>query len=233
MTNKMIDADALDNLFEDIFKKSTYNIMGVEYVIDKAILINILHRIKELATPAPAPQESIFDINKWQNYLETNGHEGVLYKILFGNEKTLKLIPSCNGQKILNAFDDDNFNPLKNELHKNIFICLDLDVKDFLCEPQESIFDADGWCWNMDKAPRDETRILGLTSFGAEVVKYHNEKNIYYGDNYFQISIGWVGCEQDSTCFPEIHNPLSGIKKCQNQPIAWQPLPTISTGGKE
>lgn len=82
-----------------------------------------------------------FDIDKWKKYLNTNGYEGVLYKILFSNQKTLELMPNYSGGEYLDAFGDDNFNPLINDFHKNIFICLGLDVKDFLCKTQESIFD--------------------------------------------------------------------------------------------
>ena len=43
--------DDIDDLFEDIFKKGTYNIMGIEYDVDRAILRSILWKIKGLATP--------------------------------------------------------------------------------------------------------------------------------------------------------------------------------------
>lgn len=65
MTKRMIDADAVGRILVGIMKRGSYNIMGVEYSIDVPILQNIMHRINELATPAPEPQESIFDADRW------------------------------------------------------------------------------------------------------------------------------------------------------------------------
>lgn len=152
MTKKILDAKALKTLIKSINLKSAEAFDEDENRYDKFVPTKwLVETINQLATPAPATDvndknvsDIKFDIDKWKKYLNTNGYEGVLYKILFSNKKTLELIPNVSGGEFLDAFGDDNFNPLINDFHKNIFICLGLDIKDFLCEKQESIYDAEG-----------------------------------------------------------------------------------------
>lgn len=75
----------------------------------------------------------------------------------------------------------------------------------------------DGWL-PIESAPKDGTRILGLTSFGVEPVRWHTDSGEEYG-----LRDGWVGTEQDSECLPA--NRISRLT-ATCQPTHWQPLPT-------
>jgi len=68
----------------------------------------------------------------------------------------------------------------------------------------------------IDSAPKDGVKILGLTHYGVEVVRWcdWNGKEYSPGD-------GWIGLEQDSTCLP----PNYRREKAQHQPTHWMPLP--------
>ena len=72
-------------------------------------------------------------------------------------------------------------------------------------EPQESIFDADGWCYDLDKAPK-KVKVLGCfydEILGNYVGEFMVKDNKIIGINYF---------------------PLT------NTPIAWRPLPKAPKG---
>lgn len=69
MTKKMIDVEAINRLLAGIIKRGFYNIMGVEYSIDVAVLQNIKHKINELATPAPQ-NDTIKAIEEFGDHLD-------------------------------------------------------------------------------------------------------------------------------------------------------------------
>lgn len=72
-------------------------------------------------------------------------------------------------------------------------------------EPQESIFDADGWCWDMDKAP-ENTWINGSDG-----------KDVFYGIN------GDFWTSNQTSRIPV----TSWINEYNVDIIAWRPFPTI------
>lgn len=79
--------------------------------------------------------------------------------------------------------------------------------------PQESIFDADGWCWDMEKAPKDGSVFLGIievasTNFSTEGMP---EQSVSM--------IAWDCIKED---FVDIVCEKTIIKV-----IAWRPLPPI------
>jgi len=75
-------------------------------------------------------------------------------------------------------------------------------------EPQESIFDADGWCWDMDLAPDSENVIFYITNFNLKTKRAATGKRI---NKHFYFS----------------------MESGKDEPVAWQPLPKLPTGGKE
>lgn len=77
------------------------------------------------------------------------------------------------------------------------------------------------WNTDMDAAPKDGTRVLGLTSFGVEPVKWHESILEEY-----DVESGWVGTEQDSQCLVAVHTHR-GVAK--NQPTKWMHLPESTT----
>jgi hypothetical protein len=58
--------------------------------------------------------------------------------------------------------------------------------------------------------------VIGFTKFGVEVVKWHEWDGAEYGPR-----TGWIGVEQDSTCYPESY--LRAV--ATYQPTHWMPLP--------
>lgn len=58
MSKRMIDADALENWLKTQINKLPYYSTNNPYQA-------IINKINELATPAPEPQESIFDADGW------------------------------------------------------------------------------------------------------------------------------------------------------------------------
>ena len=71
-------------------------------------------------------------------------------------------------------------------------------------------------------APKDGTRILGLTAYGVEMVRFKKEtctSVVGYKD-------GWWGLEQDSGCLAERHLAGGGIRPSSVQPTHYQPLPS-------
>lgn len=195
MTKKMIDADALIKEMQSIKGNLNFCNDAGSYWLDIAI-----ETINELATPAPEPQENCkSNLKKFSMQL---------FEAFGQNVEAGKI-----------AIDDDDF----DKMETIAFRLIDAMKIATPAEPQESIFDADGWCDDLSLAPKNGSRILGLTSFGVETVKYCDEKNI----DYTSIAVGWIGCERDTTCLPEVHCAYSGIRNCQNQPMKWRPLPTL------
>ena len=64
----------------------------------------------------------------------------------------------------------------------------------------------------ISEAPKDGTRVIGLTVYGPEIVKWSA-----YGE--------WIGTEQDSTCLPSVVTRGDA----QHQPTHWMPLPAPPT----
>jgi hypothetical protein len=73
-------------------------------------------------------------------------------------------------------------------------------------EPQESIFDADGWCWDMDLTPDSENVIFYITNLDLKIKRASTGMKI--GKEFY---------------FPMVSE--------KDKPIAWRPLPTLPTGG--
>lgn len=80
---------------------------------------------------------------------------------------------------------------------------------------QQSPISGEGW-QDISTAPKDGTRVIGFTKFGVEVVKWHEWDGAEYGSR-----TGWIGVEQDSTCYPESY--LRAV--ATYQPTHWRPLP--------
>ena len=79
-------------------------------------------------------------------------------------------------------------------------------------------------------APKDGTKIVGLTPYGVEVVRFNVEKEKIDGDYVVRYSSGWVGLEQDSHCFQAAQYSHRKPRKAQHQPTHWMPLPTPPSG---
>ena len=81
----------------------------------------------------------------------------------------------------------------------------------------------------IDTAPTDGNRIIGLTSFGPEVVKWVEEwmPDDVMGSSVFIYDAGWIGVETDSSCIPQGHCVAAGICPAVHQPTHWQPFPTV------
>jgi hypothetical protein len=85
--------------------------------------------------------------------------------------------------------------------------------------PQESIFDADGWCYDLKSIPKDTLIDLCVQSaidksvVNREVNYLLNEENLFYSSDY--------------------EHYLDDTYEEGHLIIAWRPLPTLPTGGKE
>jgi len=97
MNKRIIDADALDKLIEQI-NESTFSIG----TYDVLYASNLLFRIYELSTPAPVAQEGIFDKDDWcrefeeiSNYLhEANTDDAYVLVCLQGYKTPLPALYS-------------------------------------------------------------------------------------------------------------------------------------------
>jgi len=169
MTKRIIDVDIVERILTNTIKRGTYNIMGVEYDIDKAVFVNILHKIEELATldPAPAPQESIFDADGWRTDFENIPEYNDILMFVGADEPRPYFIEENDTMIVYGGTSKVNGVIKSNEqffgkilkwklVNKpTIPICKieELATLDPAPAPQESIFDADGWCWDIDEAP--------------------------------------------------------------------------------
>jgi len=90
-------------------------------------------------------------------------------------------------------------------------------------------FDINSKWLPIDTAPTDGSRIIGLTSFGPEVVKWVDEwmPDDVMGPAAFAYDAGWIGVEIDSLCRPRRHNVTSDMTPAAHQPTHWQPFPTV------
>lgn len=81
-------------------------------------------------------------------------------------------------------------------------------------EPQESIFDADGWCWDMSLIYNDKEYHFLIERTVASVKA--NRKTYYQTIGYFDF----------------IQSNLKDTYLCLGDTLkAWRPLPTLPTGG--
>jgi len=87
-------------------------------------------------------------------------------------------------------------------------------IRAALSATQQPVSEGVGWR-PIETAPKDGSRIIGLTKFGVEVVKWHEWDGAEYGPR-----TGWIGVEQDSTCYPASY--LRAV--ATYQPTLWQPL---------
>lgn len=149
MTKRIIDVDIVERILTNAIKRSTYNIMGVEYDIDKAVFVNILHKIEELAT--------------------------------------------AETQEISTKANDHNY-------------LLDVNDISVVNIPQESIFDADGWCRDMKSMPMGEDVLL-LVSCENEWYRTVGRQYSKQHDIEHDLSLSWSNCD-----FYE---------------LAWRPLPNL------
>jgi len=86
---------------------------------------------------------------------------------------------------------------------------------------------------DIESAPKDGSRVLGLTNYGWEVVKWcdaeYSTGDVM--DNSGYASLGWIGTEQDSTCLPYMEYFDGTVKsKAHNQITKWMPLPKLNEG---
>jgi hypothetical protein len=172
MSKKMIDADVLLSFAKKQLEISRYAIDSSDTNFQLKdthkgcviILEAFIEKINELATPAPEPQESIFDAHAF-NLKEESRHSQYWRPndILISNQDTTIKLSA------------DNFNCHKLRKLRNITaeqrclyskIC---ELADRLDEKiqRENIFDADGWCWDASKAP--ETEVILLYKSGAVI----------------------------------------------------------------
>ena len=69
-------------------------------------------------------------------------------------------------------------------------------------EPQESIFDADGWCWDMNKAPSNENVIFYITNLDLKTKRASTGMRVH-----------------KEFCFPMVSE--------KDKAIAWRPMPKL------
>ena len=91
--------------------------------------------------------------------------------------------------------------------------------------PEESIFDADGWCWDMDKAPENQNIILLVNdkpTFGLLSQTVSDEYKVpeYYEKQFFIYTRTGLMATLEFCKENEFGRPLD-IK-------AWRPLPDLS-----
>jgi hypothetical protein len=93
-------------------------------------------------------------------------------------------------------------------------------------EPQESV-DAEGWCWDLDLAPKDGTDILVF----VESSVYGTSWQAVASYTFIKYSNG------ENSEYKEFMSPLGDgqqpVDSCTSKIKAWQPLPKLPTGGNE
>ena len=131
MSKKMIDADALEKLLEWIVDNEEYVNDFVDVDGDYVHAYSLKEKIQELATPAPEPKETCkSNLTKFSMQL---------FEAIGQNSEAGKL-----------DISDDDFDKMETIAFKLIdAMNLPRDTRKTEILPQESIFDADGWCWNM------------------------------------------------------------------------------------
>jgi hypothetical protein len=102
-------------------------------------------------------------------------------------------------------------------------------------EPQESIFDADGWCWDMNLAPHDGCNLL-LKNYNSDDFFimydcYKETQEDYWRSHSLPNECElWNGFKTDDII---INNGFKDVSLDEYEEVAWQPLPKLPTGGKE
>jgi hypothetical protein len=96
-------------------------------------------------------------------------------------------------------------------------------------ETQESIFDADGWCWDLSLAPHNGCHLL-LKNYISDdfFIMYDCYKNIdedYWRSfslpNEYKL---WNGLKTDDTL---INNLFKNVSLDEYEEVAWRPLPKL------
>lgn len=92
-------------------------------------------------------------------------------------------------------------------------------------EPQESIYDAEGWCWDMDKAP---VTAIGyrIEFFDILVLKKYHVGTQNECKQYERIADVWLDYELKLR--DKDQQKLNIADVCI---LAWRPLPPLPTGG--
>lgn len=102
-------------------------------------------------------------------------------------------------------------------------------------QPQESIFDADGWCWDMDLAPHNGCHLL-MKNYDSDdfFIVYDCYKNIdedYWRSHSLPDEAElWNGFKTDNIIN---NNGLKDVSLDEYEEVAFQLLPKLPTGGKE
>lgn len=94
---------------------------------------------------------------------------------------------------------------------------------------QESIFDLDGWCWDMDKALKKGCHLLlkhyNLNSFFIMYDCYKNKNEDYWRSysllNNYEL---WNGFKTDNIIN---NNVLKNVSLDEYEEVAWRPLPKL------